>query len=56
MDCELPGAGGYELARRIRELEAGNRHTPIVAMTGDLRRETWAAGREAGMEDYVAKP
>ena len=56
LDCEMPGMSGFEVSRHVREMEAGNRHTPIVAMTGHLRRDTWNACRDAGMDDYVGKP
>ncbi len=57
-DIQLPGADGYELARRVRSLEAsgGRGRAPVVALTASAlsgERERCAA---AGMDDVVVKP
>ena len=57
-DIQLPGADGYELARRVRALEAsgGRGRAPVVALTASAlsgERERCAA---AGMDDVVVKP
>ncbi len=57
-DIQLPGADGYELARRVRSLEArgGRARAPVVALTASAlsgERERCAA---AGMDDVVVKP
>ncbi|QEW02936.1 response regulator transcription factor [Microbacterium lushaniae] len=52
LDVSMPGIDGYETARRIRAFS----DTRILMVTaraddGDMRR-----GREAGADDYIAKP
>jgi PAS domain S-box-containing protein len=57
MDCQMPVMDGYEAARAIREREHGRgAHTPIVAVTANAMREDFERCRDAGMDDFVAKP
>lgn len=56
LDVILPGMDGFEVAKRIRQLEQHGEWTPIIflsARTGDddLRR-----GIEVGGDDYLFKP
>jgi signal transduction histidine kinase/ActR/RegA family two-component response regulator len=58
MDFHMPGMGGIECTRRIRELE--QRHgwipMPIVAMSaGDQIDDRWRC-MEVGMNDFTSKP
>ncbi|MEP7070436.1 MAG: response regulator, partial [Usitatibacter sp.] len=57
-DCNMPVMDGYELARRIRDLESsmGVRRTPIVACTAKDPAGEAQRCREAGMDDCIAKP
>lgn len=58
MDCQMPHVDGFEATRRIRGAEArdGRRPTPIVAMTASVMRSDTERTREAGMDDFLAKP
>jgi len=57
MDCQMPVLDGYETTREIREREhGGERRMPIVAVTANAMREDFERCREAGMDDFVAKP
>ncbi|MDL0433502.1 ATP-binding protein [Marinobacter sp. TBZ242] len=58
MDCQMPVMDGYETTRCIREWEKSNGQggTPIIALTADALPGTEASCRDAGMNDYLAKP
>lgn len=58
MDCQMPIMDGYEATRSMRDWESrtGHPRVPIIALTADVLPGTQAACREAGMDDYLAKP
>lgn len=56
MDVQMPGMDGLEACRRIRQFEAGQKHTPIVAMTAYAMQDDVENCLEAGMDDFISKP
>lgn len=64
MDVEMPGMGGYEAARKMREydLELGNGEkniehwVPIIFLSGRVDDTSIAAGLDCGGDDYLVKP
>ena len=59
MDCHMPSIDGFEATKTIRKREknvANNQHTPIIALTADVQKETASLCKAAGMDDYVSKP
>jgi len=53
LDIEMPGMNGFELATKIRE--KGFKE-PIVFLTGNAKREYFAAAMKAGATDFIIKP
>ncbi|MCG6659065.1 response regulator [Halomonas campisalis] len=57
MDIHMPVMDGLEASRAIREGERGtDRHLPIIAMTASATKADREQCRDAGMDDFVAKP
>jgi signal transduction histidine kinase/ActR/RegA family two-component response regulator len=55
IDIGLPGIDGYEVARRVRATEAGDRIT-LVALTGYGADEDRRLAHAAGFDAYLVKP
>ncbi|WP_162207398.1 ATP-binding protein [Dyella japonica] len=56
-DCHMPVLDGYALSRRIRSKEAmTNTHIPIIALSASALPEQVELCRQAGMDDFLAKP
>lgn len=57
LDVEMPGWDGVETAARIRQLDSSNGQWPwIVGLSANVLPETKVRAREAGMNDFLAKP
>ncbi|WP_296595472.1 ATP-binding protein [Phenylobacterium sp.] len=56
MDVHMPRMDGLAATRAIRALGGAAGRVPIVALTADVRTDQVTQCREAGMDDYVAKP
>jgi len=55
VDLEMPGMDGYEVARRLRQLDAC-RDAVLVALTGHGQERDKRRCREAGFDDHLLKP
>ncbi|MFY7760787.1 ATP-binding protein [Aquidulcibacter sp.] len=56
MDVQMPIMDGMTATRRVREGQGMNRHTPIVALTANARKEDRDQCMASGMTDFVTKP
>lgn len=57
MDVHMPVMGGYEAARRIRELPcASAKSVPIIAMTANALAEDEGKSFASGMNAHITKP
>jgi CheY-like chemotaxis protein len=56
MDCAMPNMNGYDATREIRLREREGQHMVVVALSASVLPEERARCRDAGMDDFVAKP
>ena len=56
MDCQMPVMDGFAATRAIREYEAGQSHTPIIAITANAMASAKEECINAGMDEYITKP
>jgi len=52
-DIKMPGMDGFELARRVKDLDE---EMPFVVITGYATMETAVRALRQGVDDYVTKP
>jgi DNA-binding response OmpR family regulator len=52
LDLMIPGLGGHEVCRRLRETS----RVPILMLTARTSEDDRVAGLQMGADDYVAKP
>lgn len=53
LDLMIPGMDGYEVCRRVKEAEGGQKVLVLTAMAAD---ESVVRAREAGADDVMTKP
>ncbi|HEX5126140.1 MAG TPA: diguanylate cyclase [Rhodocyclaceae bacterium] len=56
LDVVMPGLSGYEVAKRIRQLERDGEWTPIIFLTARTSDEDLERGIAVGADDYLVKP
>ena len=57
-DIGLPGRDGYELVRRVRQVQAERQapHLPVIALTAFARAEDQQKTLAAGFDLHLSKP
>ncbi|MEM6296619.1 MAG: HD domain-containing phosphohydrolase [Myxococcota bacterium] len=55
LDLRMPGMTGVEVCKRIRSTRR-HAHTPVVFLSGAAERSVRRQAREAGADDFLAKP
>ena len=56
LDIIMPGMDGFEVARRIRQLEKDGEWTPIIFLTARTSDADLEKGISVGGDDYLIKP
>lgn len=56
LDIILPGIDGFEVAQRLRQLEADGEWTPIIFLTARASEADVQRGIHVGGDDYLVKP
>lgn len=56
LDVVMPGLNGYEVAKRIRQLERDGDWTPIIFLSARTSDEDLERGFAVGGDDYLIKP
>ncbi|MBL8437491.1 MAG: diguanylate cyclase [Zoogloeaceae bacterium] len=56
LDVIMPGMDGFEVARRLRQLEQAGEWTPIIFLTARTSDEDLQRGIDVGGDDYLVKP
>lgn len=56
LDGQMPAMDGFETAKRIRQTEGNNHHTPILAISGFAIPGDKQKFLDAGMDEYIPKP
>ncbi len=56
MDVQMPEMDGHEATQRIRSIERGEHHTPIIAMTANTFTSDIQLCFSSGMDAYLSKP
>ena len=52
----MPVMEGLSAARAVRELQAGSRRVPIIAVTANAMTDDRESCLQAGMDDFLSKP
>ena len=56
LDLMLPGIGGLQVCRRLREGQPAREPLPVIMLTALGEESDRVAGLESGADDYVTKP
>ena len=55
-DIAMPGIDGYQVVSQIREIERGEKRTPVIILTAHEQSVMRAYAEELGADMYLTKP
>ena len=56
LDCRMPGLSGFDVAEKVKEIQAGTPHSLIMMLTADDRLGDIEKAKALGIARYVIKP
>ncbi|NHA69801.1 response regulator transcription factor [Phycicoccus sp. CMS6Z-2] len=56
LDLSLPGLGGLDVLRSVRDGRAGRSDTPVIVLSGRNGETDRIVGLDLGADDYLVKP
>ena len=56
LDLSLPGVGGLDVLRRVREAEGAGTPLPVIVLSGRSGETDRIIGLDLGADDYLVKP
>ncbi|MER1992790.1 MAG: response regulator [Eubacteriales bacterium] len=56
LDINMPGMGGFETLKKLREMEKDREETPVIFLTAANDLEAEIMGLQMGAMDYIRKP
>ncbi len=56
LDLSLPGLGGLDVLRRLRDGQTGRSDTPVIVLSGRSGETDRIVGLDLGADDYLVKP
>ncbi|HEY0937655.1 MAG TPA: response regulator, partial [Trebonia sp.] len=56
LDLSLPGVGGLDVLRRVREAEGAAAPLPVIVLSGRSGETDRIIGLDLGADDYLVKP
>lgn len=56
LDLDLPGVDGFQIARLIRQREADDQRTPLIAITARAGGDEEYRSLQSGMDGFLRKP
>ena len=56
LDAMMPGLDGYDVCRRIRELDGDGPRTHVIMLTGSSDEHDRERAEAAGVDEFMTKP
>jgi DNA-binding response OmpR family regulator len=56
LDAMMPGLDGYDVCRRIRDLDGDGARTHVIMLTGSSDERDRDRAEQAGVDEFMTKP